>query len=306
MGDKKKAKKKVRKQLVREAELEKLRRKKKAKKQMAEEVELENLRATNITLPTRKARLFQPLQQKRKGRVKKLVLAGVFSFVAMVVVLAIVATFGNTSGSTSSPTGSGVRTYPATIDGSFVVNPATLAIQWSVQNNGSQTVKPSCDIEAKDLSGTYRGFDTFDTTNPIPAGSTVHATSNLTITKEGASFATGISITCTARTSDRTVTTGKSVKVVSVFNPLGAYDSSSGWYWGGTPIVSGVAVNTQMTCMETAFDVSKKVIATHKFSGVTLNNNAVTGYGDGQDPTVNATKAIAQAINSVTAKCNLS
>lgn len=295
MGAKKKDKKK-----------DKKKEKNKARKQLAREVELEKLRATSGALDARQARYSQPSLKKGNGWAKKLLLAGVFSFVAIVVVLAIAATFGNTSGSTSSPTDSSVRTYPATIDGSFVVNPATLAIQWSVQNNGSQTVKPSCDIEAKDLSGTYRGFDTFDTTNPIPAGSTVHATSNLTITKEGANFATDISITCTTRTSDRTVTTGKSVKVVSVFNPLGAYDSSSGWYWGGPPIVSGVAVNTQMTCIETALDVSGKVIATHKFSGVTLNNNAVTGYGDGQDPTVNATKAIALAIKSVTAKCTLS
>ena len=300
------AKKKAKKQFAKEAELAELRAKKKAKKQFAKEAELAELRASSLASDAKPSQFPELSSKNRNGWAKKLVLAGVFSLVAMVVVLAIVATFGSTSGGANSPSGSGTRTYPASIDGSFVVNPATLAIQWSVQNNGSQTVKPSCVIEAKDLSGTYRGFDTIETTNPIPAGSTVHATSNLTITKEGANFATDISITCTAQTSDKTVTTGKSVTVVSVSNPLGAFDSSSGWYWGGTPIVSGVAVNTQMTCIESAFDASGKVIATHRFSGVTLNNNAVTGYGDGQDPTVDATKAIAQAITSVTAKCTLS
>jgi hypothetical protein len=141
--------------------------------------------------------------------------------------------------------------------------------------------------------------------NPIAAGASVHANGNITITGQGAQFVTQSTITCTANTSDTVVSSGKAVQVVSVTDALGAYDSASGWYWGGGIKVAGVSPNTQMKCTESALDAAGKVIATHLYTAVTFNDLTVTGYGEGQNVTADTTKAIAQAIKKVTATCAL-
>ena len=205
----------------------------------------------------------------------------------------------------SAPTdSSGARIYPASVDGYAVVDPATIVVRFTVRNDGIKAVSPTCTISLQNAGGAYHGFDIF-TMNSISAGTTTHATGKITITSQGALYVTQSSISCTAKTSDNTVSSGKTVKVISVTNALGAYDQSTGWYWGGIIKVGGVGPNTQLKCKEIARDASGKVIATHSFEAVTFNDGTLTGYGQGQDPTVNATKAIAQAIKSVSASCTL-
>ena len=212
---------------------------------------------------------------------------------------------------TSSPTdvsattdSSGARVYPASVDGYAVVDPATIAVRFTVHNDGSQSVSPACTITLQNVGGSYHGFDVFYM-NPIAAGGVTHGTGNITITSEGAQFVSQSSISCTANTSDKSISTGTGVTVLGVTDALGAYDASTGWYWGGIIKVSGVAASTQLKCTETATDESGKVIATHTFNAVTFNDGTLTGYGEGQDPTVDATQAIAQAIKNVTATCSL-
>ena len=222
------------------------------------------------------------------------------------------ATGGNKSGTTTAaPSGktaqtdsSGNRVYPATVDGTAVIDPATIGVRFTVTNNGSKSVSPSCTINLQNSGGSYHGFDVFSM-NPIAPGASVHASGHIVITGQGAQFVTQSTISCTANTSDTVVSSGKSVQVVSVTDALGAYDSASGWYWGGGIKVAGVAPNTQMKCTENALDASGKVIATHSYTAVTFNDLTVTGYGEGQNVTADTTKAIAQAIKKVTATCTL-
>jgi hypothetical protein len=235
------------------------------------------------------------------------------------VVLAIIggATGGNKSATTSStnsgsaaPTdGSGNRVYPATVDGTAVVDPATVAVRFTVQNNGSQTVSPSCTISLQNAGGSYHGFDVFSM-NPIAPGAAAHATGNITITSQGAQYVTQSTISCTASTSDKTVSTGGSVKVLDVADALGAYDPTTGWYWGGVITVSGVGNNTLLKCTETATDASGATVATHTFNAVTFSDGTMTGYGYGADgkpssPTADTTQTIAKSIKKVTATCSL-
>lgn len=208
------------------------------------------------------------------------------------------------NGKIANTNSSGDRVYPATVDGIAVLDPATVVVRFTVSNNGSESVSPSCTVRVQNAGGSYHGFDVFSM-NPIAPGASVHASGKIVITSQGAQFATQSSISCTAKTSDTTVSSGKSVTVVSVTDALGAYDPSSGWYWGGGIKVAGVAPNTQMKCTESALDSTGKVIATHSFMAVTFNDLTVTGYGEGQDVTADTTKAIAQAIKKVTATCSL-
>ena len=210
----------------------------------------------------------------------------------------------STSGKTASTDSSGKRIYPATVDGTAVIDPATIGVRFTVSNNGSKPVSPSCTINLQNAGGSYHGFDVFSM-NPIAPGASVHASGHIVITGQGAQFVTQSTISCTASTSDTVVSSGKSVTVVSVTDALGANDPATGWYWGGGIKVSGVAPNTQMKCTETALDSSGKVIATHSYTAVTSNDLTVTGYGEGQNVTADTTKAIAQAIKKVTATCSL-
>ena len=197
----------------------------------------------------------------------------------------------------SAPTdSSGARVYPASIDGYAVIDPATIAVRFTVRNNGNTAVSPTCTISLQNAGGTYHGFEIFSMTS-ISAGTTRHATGKIVITSQGASYVTQSKISCTAKTSDNAVSSGKTVKVISVTDALGAYDQSTGWYWGGIIKVSGVGANTQLKCTEIARNASKKVIATHSFEAVTFNDGTLTGYGQGQDPTVDATKSIAHTLN---------
>ena len=208
------------------------------------------------------------------------------------------------TGLTAATDSGGARVYPASVDGYAVIDPATIAVRFSVHNNGTKSVSPDCTITLENVGGSYHGFDVF-TMNPISAGRVVHATGNITITSQGAHFVTQSKINCTAKTSDIAVSSGTGVTVVSVTQALGAYDASSGWYWGGIIKVAGVSGSTQLKCTETATDGSGKVVATHTFNAVTFNDGTMTGYGTGEDPTVNARKAIAQAIKNVSATCSL-
>lgn len=219
---------------------------------------------------------------------------------------------GNNSKSNQSSSSDGVsslRSYPATIEGSAVVNPATLAIRFTVRNDGSQPVTPNCDLRAKDVSGTYSGFDLFTPTTPIEPGGMQHLVGHLTITKQGAQYATDMSISCTANTTDSSSSSNKEVTVVGVDScggTYGDYDADNKtWYWGVCAKASGVSIATQMNCTESGLDSSGKVIVSHDFIATTLNDLTITGYGPNETTMPDTTKQIAKAIKSATVKCKI-
>jgi hypothetical protein len=93
---------------------------------------------------------------------------------------------------------------------SAVVDPATIGVRFTVSNNGSKPVSPSCTIRLQNSGGAYHGFDVFSM-NPIAPGASVHASGKITITGQGAQFVTQSTTSYTANTSDTVVSSGKSV-----------------------------------------------------------------------------------------------
>jgi hypothetical protein len=235
----------------------------------------------------------------------------------VLVALIIIGSIGGGKKSPSSSSGStpttstqtATRVYPSSVDGSAVVNPATLAVRFTVRNDGSQPVTPSCDLRAQDTSGTYSGFDLFTLTAPLAAGAMQHLVGDLTITKQGAAYATQITVKCSAETSDTSISQGKTVTVVDVSDcgfGYGAYDSDNKtWYWGACAKASGVAPNTQMTCTQVGLDSAGKELARNTYTAVALNDLTITSYGQDQNVTLDTTKAIAKAIKSIQYTCEL-
>jgi len=192
------------------------------------------------------------------------------------------------------------RTYPSKIDGYALIDPATLAVRFHVYNNGTRSISPSCSITAQDDSGAYHGFNVFSL-RLLAAGATANGTGDIVITGQGANFVTQVKINCTAQTSD-TGTISGSVAVIKVDPPTTdgyAGHDSSGWFWGGIPIVSAVPDNTQVKCTVRALDAKGHVLTTYTFNGQ-VNQGGVSGPG-----VQNTSSDIGSKIKSASASCQL-
>jgi hypothetical protein len=71
-------------------------------------------------------------------------------------------------------------------------NPASLVVRYDVTNEGSAPGTFSCRISARDPSYAYPGSVTFETNDPVGAGSTVRVNAHLIITGEGAGYVTHV------------------------------------------------------------------------------------------------------------------
>ena len=215
---------------------------------------------------------------------------------------------GTTSTETSSSKDPNVgdsytRSYPVTVETRAVINPATISFRYRVTNDGTQPVTPECDIRFQDPSGTYRGFDVFTPTEPIPAGVSQFYVGEMTITKEGAEYATEYTAECTATTTDIGSSKGKSVKISDIVN-FSATDGSEGWYWGAS-FKADTKPNTQMDCVVKALDKDGKVIGETSYRATTAMNGTVVGFGSDAKSLVDSTKSMVLAIKSFDVKCNL-
>jgi hypothetical protein len=233
-----------------------------------------------------------------------------FIILIAIVVLGIIGQFtgGSEESETSSTTASSstqTRSYPVSIETRAVINPATISFRYRVTNDGTQPVTPDCTIRFQDPSGTYKGFDIFTPLEPIPAGVSQAFVGQLTITKEGAEFATEYEAECSARTTDVGSSAGKSVKISDIQN-FSATDGSEGWYWMAQFKVDQPPM-TQMDCVVKALDKSGKVVAETAYRANTLNNGAVVAFGENESTksVVDASKALVQSINSFDVKCTL-
>ena len=183
-----------------------------------------------------------------------------------------------------------------------VINPATISVRFSVTNDGTQPVKPDCTIRMQDASGTYRGFDVFSLKENIEPGQSKQIVGQLTITKEGASFANKFSGECKAKTTDTSSTAGKLVEIYDVKNCSDG--DEDGWYWGAC-FKAKLSPMTQMDCEITAYDSKGGVVGTHSFRGNTLNDGTVTSYGQNERWYMDSTKAVAQSIKKFAVSCSL-
>jgi len=222
------------------------------------------------------------------------------------VLFASVTGFGSSSDSSDSSSSSSAtvkRSYPVEYLSHADINPATVSVRFGITNDGTQPITPTCNIKMQDASGTYKGYDIFDITDPIAAGQTKQVVVQLTITKEGAAYVDQFIGDCTAETSDTASSAGKEL-VISDIKNLSAEDGSEGWYWGPNFKVNAEPM-TQMDCSIKALDKNGKVLDTHSYRGNTLNDRSVTSYGQNELWYKDSTKAIVLAIDSFDIKCTL-
>ncbi len=117
--------------------------------------------------------------------------------VQAIVVLLVIVLIGWFIYSVFIAPGSGAK-YKATLDTtSFnVINPATLGVTFHVKNIGTKAGNPTCTIDVSDTSGTYNGTDVLSDGPTIKPGQTVTSADQITITKQGAQYVTGGTISC--------------------------------------------------------------------------------------------------------------
>jgi hypothetical protein len=241
------------------------------------------------------------------------------TWIQVVLILLLLSAIGALSGSSSLNTGQNTkdsssinssstsqsvqRSYPVEYVRSAVNNPASLTVVFSVKNDGTQPVKPTCENRMQDSSGAYRGFDVFELTDNITPNQTKQIIVQLTITKEGAAYADQFSGECTASTSDTGTNAGNEVVISNIEN-FSAIDNSEGWYWGAS-FKANQQPMTQMDCVVKALNKSGNVIGTTSYRANTLNDGTVIGYGNDAQSFVDSTRTVVLSIKSFDVKCTL-
>jgi hypothetical protein len=207
------------------------------------------------------------------------------------------------------------RSYPVEYLSHADINPATVSVRFSIKNDGTQPITPTCKIKMSDSSGTYSGYDFFDITDPIAAGVTKQVVVQLTITKEGSAYVDKFTGSCTAKTSDTGTSAGKEVVVSNIEDDSWGDDqfeldenkkfpADAGFWYGPTFKVNQPSM-TQMDCSWTAFDKNGNVVGTHSFRANTLNGGAVTAYGPDEKWYIDSTQKIVNSVKSYDVKCTL-
>lgn len=224
----------------------------------------------------------------------------------LIFVLYIIGSFTrgpDTPSDSAKPNSNQIRSYLVKYARSAVINPSMLSVVFTVTNDGTEPIKPSCTIGMRDSSSTYKGYDIFEITDFIAASQTKQIVVQLTITNEGAEFADQFSGECTATTSDTATNTGKDIAISGIEN-FSATNGSEGWYWGAS-FKANQKPMTQMNCVVKALDKNGKVIGETSYRGNTLNDGTVIGYGSNAQSLVDSTKSMVLAIKSFDVKCTL-
>lgn len=206
------------------------------------------------------------------------------------------------SGSDSSSGSVQARSFPVEYLSHADINPATVSVRFGIKNDSGSPITPSCKIKMQDASGTYKGWDVFDITDPIASGQTKQVVVQLTITNEGAAYVDQFSGDCTANTSDTSSTNGKAV-VISDIKNCSDHDED-GWYWGAC-FKSDQQPMTQMDCTIKALDSSGKTVGTHSYRANTVNDGTVVSYGQDVLWYVMSNKSTVESIKSFDVKCTL-
>jgi hypothetical protein len=89
--------------------------------------------------------------------------------------------------------------FKATVTSTRVQNPATLTVFARVKNVSKVEGRAQCFVEARDPSGTYDGYDNFNVRGFIQPGEEGLLRADLTVTNEGAIWATEITVDCEDR-----------------------------------------------------------------------------------------------------------
>ncbi|MEZ5184763.1 MAG: DUF2510 domain-containing protein [Candidatus Nanopelagicales bacterium] len=97
---------------------------------------------------------------------------------------------------TSEPEPVKLPEYKAKITNSIVVNPATVHFWAQVKNTGDASGTRDCTVKFHDPNRTYDGWDIFTLRKPLKADRSVIFSGDITVTNEGAVWATEHSIKC--------------------------------------------------------------------------------------------------------------
>ena len=92
--------------------------------------------------------------------------------------------------------GGGGDSFKARVGSYTVINPADLAVAVHVTNTGKTAATPTCTVNAQDPSGAYSGVDAATLDSPVRPGQTVTYVDNVTITGQGASYVTQVTVSC--------------------------------------------------------------------------------------------------------------
>ena len=217
--------------------------------------------------------------------------------------------------SASSESEATKRSYPVKLINNIVINPATAGIRFSVTNDGTQPVSPTCIVRMRDASLTYTGWTLVEFTQPILAGQSLQAVANITIKNEGAYYANNFSGECTAYTTDTGTNAGTEVIVSEIEDASHGDDQweldsnkefpeDAGFYYGPTFKVNQPRM-TQMDCSWTAFDKNGKVVGTHSYRANTSNTGGVSSYGPDEKWYIDSTEKIVKSVESYEVSCRL-
>jgi hypothetical protein len=236
----------------------------------------------------------------------------------LIIILYFISTLTNSpdnSIETSKPSSTQTRSYEVNYLSHADINPATVSVRFGIKNDGTQPITPTCKIKMSDSSGTYRGYDLFDITDPIEAGVTKQVVVQLTITNEGSAYVDKFTGSCTAKTSDTGTIAGKEVIVSDIEDASWGDDQyeldenkefpEDAGFWYGPSFKVNQPRMTQMDCTWTAFDKNGNVVGTHSYRANTLNEGSVTSYGPDEKWYIDSNERIVKSVETYDVKCNL-
>jgi hypothetical protein len=218
----------------------------------------------------------------------------------LVSLLAVVSLLSACSGGSNREDSAQLRSYPTTVDSFAVINPSQLSVAFTVKNDGSEPIEPSCKVKATDGTGTYKGIY-MAIQDSIAAGVSQRLVTQVEISQEGAEFVTEVTAECEATTTDTSSSSGKQI-TVSEISECGGDDGST-YYWAPCFKVDAER-GTMMTCTADALDGQGAVIATMTYKVNTANNGFANGFGDGAG-TQDVTEKLYKSIESLTVSCRL-
>jgi hypothetical protein len=217
----------------------------------------------------------------------------------------------------SNEAGAGLtkRSYPVEYINHIVINPATVSVRFSVKNDGTQSVTPSCLVRMRDASLTYKGWTSAEFTKPILAGQSLQAIVQITIENEGAYYANNFSAECTAYTSDTKLSAGTEVLVSNIEDASWGDDQweldenkewpEDAWLGYGPSFKVNQPFGTLMNCTWTAFDKNNNIVGTHTARYNTVNNGVTVPYGQNEQWYIEDTEKVVKSVQTFDVDCKL-
>jgi len=86
--------------------------------------------------------------------------------------------------------------YEINIAGNSYADPTSRRVTFTVKNVGSEQLNPSCYVEVYNDTKLYRGYEYITWDTPVQPGEAKYFEGLLTVTNEGAAYATKVKVNC--------------------------------------------------------------------------------------------------------------